>query len=74
VQVSMNLIAPHEVGPCDVYDAVAARTAVRRAELVGLVPDAVLRTIPSGRWHDLDLDAERTIEARMASGGGGSRR
>ena len=40
-----------------------------RAELVGLVPDAALRAVPRARWGELDLDEERTIEARMADHG-----
>ena len=73
-QVSCNLIAPSVVGPDAVYDAVAGTTAVARAELVGLVPDAVLSTVPRHRWAELDLDRSRTIEARLAAAGldGGS--
>lgn len=66
VQVSCNLIDPLGVGPAAVYDAVAARTSVERAELVGLVPEAVLAAVDPGRWRELDLDAERTIESRLA--------
>ena len=69
VQVSMNLVDPSVVGPADVYDAVAARAAIARAELVGLVPDAVLAAIDPGRWAQLDLGADRTIEARVATRG-----
>lgn len=69
VQVSLNLVRPHEVGPGAAWDAVAARTAVDRAELVGLVPDAVLRAEPEGRWTELDLGPDRTIEARLARAG-----
>lgn len=65
VQISMNLIAPSEVGPEDVYDAVAAVAPVRRAELVGLVPDAVRASIDPRRWAALDLDGDKTIEARL---------
>ena len=80
VQVSMNLVAPMRVGPGEAYDLVAARARVRRAELVGLVPEAVLRAVPATRWVELDLDADRTVEARLAgltkprpgSGGGGA--
>jgi hypothetical protein len=67
VQVSMNLVRPLEVGPAAVYDAVAARAPVQRAELVGLVPAAVLAAIPPERWPELDLDEARTIEARLAA-------
>ena len=48
VQVSMNLIAPDEVGPAEAYDAVAAEREVARAELVGLVPASVLDAIGAG--------------------------
>ncbi|HUQ38824.1 MAG TPA: hypothetical protein VM030_01595 [Acidimicrobiales bacterium] len=74
VQVSCNLIAPHRVGPGAVYDAVAAEAAVARAELVGLVPTAVLEAEPEARWSQLDLDRSRTIEARLEQAGldGGS--
>ena len=69
VQVSMNLVDPSVVGPDAAFDAVAARAAVARAELVGLVPRAVLDRIDPGRWAQLDLAAERTIEARCAQQG-----
>ena len=65
VQVSMNLVAPGTVGPAEAYDAVAARIRVTGAELVGLVPDAVLRAVPEDRWSELDLDGDRTVEARL---------
>lgn len=70
VQVSMNLIAPAEVGPAVAYDRVAAAAAARGlhvdgAELVGLVPAAVLAAVPRGRWAELDLAEDRTIEARV---------
>lgn len=66
VQVSMNLIDPLTTGPAEVYDTVAAAASVARAELVGLVPRAVLDRIDPDRWSDLDLAADRTIEARCA--------
>jgi glutamate formiminotransferase len=74
-QVSCNLVDPLSVGPAAVYDAVAACAPVARAELVGLVPEAVLAAVDPGRWPELDLDAGRTIEARLArrtTAGGGS--
>ena len=47
---------------------VAARAAIARAELVGLVPEAVLRNGSTRRrWAELDLSPERTIEARLAA-------
>jgi glutamate formiminotransferase/glutamate formiminotransferase/formiminotetrahydrofolate cyclodeaminase len=66
VQVSMNLVEPDVVGPDAVYDEVAARASVARAELVGLLPDAVLRRVDPARWAELDLNPERTIESRLA--------
>jgi glutamate formiminotransferase len=65
VQVSLNLVEPDIVGPDAVYDEVAARAPVARAELVGLLPDAVLRRIDPRRWAELDLSPERTIESRL---------
>lgn len=70
-QVSMNLIAPDAVGPAEAFDRVVAASASRRgvvvtgAELVGLIPEAVLRRTPRGRWTALDLSPDRTIEARL---------
>ena len=69
VQVSCNLIAPWSFGPEAAYDAVASRTAVAKAELVGLAPAAVLKRIPSHRWRELDLDPSSTIEARLEQAG-----
>jgi glutamate formiminotransferase len=65
VQVSCNLVNPTELGPAQVYDAVAALAPVARAELVGLLPAAVLGAVPPHRWDQLDLDPGHTIEARM---------
>ncbi len=64
VQVSMNLVNPRLVGPAAVYDIVASHAPVARAELVGLVPRGVLDAIDPSRWPELDLDVDRTIEAR----------
>jgi glutamate formiminotransferase len=69
VQVSLNLVAPRQVGPADAYDAVAGRAAVARAELVGLVPTWVLDAVPRHRWAELDLDPSRTVEARLEAAG-----
>ena len=60
-QVSMNLVDPYRLGPADAYDAVAARAAVDRAELVGLLPAAILAAVPPNRWAELDLDPGRTL-------------
>lgn len=67
VQLSMNLVDPLVLGPAQAFDAVSALVPVAGAELVGLVPEAVLRATPRGRWAELDLDADRTIEARLAA-------
>jgi glutamate formiminotransferase/glutamate formiminotransferase/formiminotetrahydrofolate cyclodeaminase len=66
VQVSMNLLDPGRVGPEAAWDRVARHTEVAGAELVGLVPEAVLAATPRARWDELDLSADRTIEARLA--------
>lgn len=68
VQVSMNLLDPLVVGPAEVFDLVGGG----RAELVGLVPEAVLDRIPAGRWAELDLSPDRTIEARLRAAGAGT--
>ena len=70
-QVSCNLIDPVRVGPAEAFDAVAARTAeaggrVEGAELVGLVPQVVLRAVPAHRRPALGLSEEATVEARLA--------
>lgn len=74
VQVSMNLIAPEVLGPAEAYDVVTAAAAARGratagAELVGLVPQVVLDAIAPSRWSELDLAADRTIEARLEGRG-----
>jgi glutamate formiminotransferase len=73
-QVSFNLIDPASVSVADVYDAVAERARARgcsvlRGELVGLVPQSMLSTIPPRRWPELDLSSDATIEGRMAGRG-----
>jgi glutamate formiminotransferase / 5-formyltetrahydrofolate cyclo-ligase len=72
LQVSMNLVDPAQFGPAPAYDEVARHaralgTGVERAEVVGLVPQAVLEAVPQARWAELDLDPRRTIEARLGS-------
>ena len=66
VQVSLNLVAPEVVGPAEAWDRVAARVPVAGAELVGLVPAAVLDRTDPARWAQLDLAPDRSIEARLA--------
>lgn len=66
VQVSMNLVDPATLGPAEAYDLVAAHAPVAGAELVGLLPREVLDHVPTERWVPLDLDPDRTIEARAS--------
>lgn len=80
-QVSCNLVDPLGTGPAAAFDAVegaagAIGVRVDGAELVGLVPAAVLAAVDPSRWAELDLDPSRTIEARLDQAGldGGSRR
>jgi glutamate formiminotransferase len=68
MQVSCNLIDPLVVGPGTVYDEVAALVGdgeVVRAELVGLIPRAVLEAEERRRWGELGLSEDQTIEARL---------
>jgi glutamate formiminotransferase / 5-formyltetrahydrofolate cyclo-ligase len=72
VQVSCNLLDPARVGPGSIYDQVAGAIAgseahIIRAELVGLIPTAVLRAEPQGRWGALGLSAQSAIETRRAA-------
>jgi len=67
IQVSMNLIKPDEIGPLQVFDQIAERAEIARAELVGLVPARVLASIPKNRWVELDLSKEKTIEWCLAA-------
>ena len=69
VQVSMNLVHPSAVGPADATDAVSALATIVGCELVGLVPRVVLDAVEPVRWVELDLAADRTIEARLAARG-----
>ncbi len=64
-QVSMNLVRPDQVGPAEAYDRVAELVEVAGAELVGLLPRGVLVRIPPGRWAELGLAEDRTVEARL---------
>jgi hypothetical protein len=70
VSFSMNLVEPDALGPEVAYDlvaelAAAQGAAVAGAELVGLLPAAVLEGVPRSRWAELDLAEDRTIEARL---------
>lgn len=64
-QVSMNLVDPERLTPADAFDAVAARAPVDRAELVGLVPPAVLEAIPPARWAELGLSAGKALPPEL---------
>ncbi len=57
----MNLVDPARLGPGEAYDAVAARVAVDRAELVGMLPGAVLDAVLPDRWAELDLSRARAL-------------
>jgi len=70
VQVSCNLIDPTRVGPSVVYDAVEAAVAegaIERAELVGLIPAALLGREDPARWRQLGIGPDVTIESRTSS-------
>lgn len=71
VQVSCNLIEPGLVGPSAVYDQVASlvpqRGAIDRSELVGLIPQSVLEAQDRGRWAELGLSEDSTIESRLGT-------
>jgi glutamate formiminotransferase / 5-formyltetrahydrofolate cyclo-ligase len=70
-QVSCNLTEPDAFGPARLYDEVAALAAgaggaAEGAELVGLLPEVVLAAVPPARRPELGLDAEATVESRLA--------
>ncbi len=69
-QVSCNLIDPGQLGPAEVYDLVESLVdqeggAVIGAELVGLIPESILRGIPATRWTRLGLAADKSVESRL---------
>jgi glutamate formiminotransferase len=70
VQLSCNLVNPLVVGPAAVRDQVSRLADIERTELVGLVPESVLRSVPEELWADLDLAPERTIEHRLRASTG----
>ncbi|HSN01943.1 MAG TPA: hypothetical protein VLS91_00510 [Acidimicrobiales bacterium] len=69
VQVSCNVIDVSAVRLSRVYDEVASGLPrggrIARAELVGLAPRALLDAEDPSRLAQLDLSAQRTIEARI---------
>jgi glutamate formiminotransferase len=69
-QVSCNLIDPGRYGPLRLYDEVASLvgergSSVEGGELVGLIPEAVLATVPSDRRAELGLSEDATVESRL---------
>ena len=69
-QVSCNLVDPDHYGPERLYATVAAlvRDAGGRVdggELVGLIPESVLASVPNARRAELGLAEEATVESRL---------
>jgi glutamate formiminotransferase / 5-formyltetrahydrofolate cyclo-ligase len=69
VQVSCNLVEPFEVGPAELWAPVGAHADIAGAELVGLVPDAVLAAVPVGERERLGLPEGCDISSRLATAG-----
>ena len=77
-QVSCNVVDHRQVTLTEVFDEVAAGSAefgcsVTRGELVGLLPQVSLSAVDEGRWVELGLRAEDTIESRIGELGNGTR-
>ncbi|MGH3731979.1 MAG: hypothetical protein ACRDVC_01145 [Acidimicrobiales bacterium] len=69
VQISCNLIDPMTVRPSAVYDkalGLLGAGEVDHAELVGLIPEGVLKAEDPKRWAQLGLAEGATIESRLA--------
>lgn len=71
-QVSCNLVDPLATDLAALVDAVdhlvdEAGGRVDRLELVGLLPAAMLRTVPPRRWSELSVSEGQTVEARLAA-------
>ena len=64
-QVSCNLLRPLERGPAEVWDEVARSAGIARAEVVGLVPQALFDATPETRRSELGLYPGLTIEERL---------
>jgi glutamate formiminotransferase / 5-formyltetrahydrofolate cyclo-ligase len=69
-QVSCNLVDPDRYGPEQLYDAVTtlvreAGGRVEGAELVGLIPEAVLAAVAPRRRPELGLSEDGTVESRL---------
>ena len=69
VQVSCNIVDVETVFPSQVYDRVRTLLPeggqISRAELVGLVPTALLERENPARWVELGLSRDATIEQRI---------
>ena len=77
-QVSCNVVDHRQVTLTEVFDEVAAGSAefgcsVTKGELVGLLPQVSLSAVDEGRWVELGLRAEDTIESRISELGNGTR-
>ncbi len=71
-QVSCNLIDPWSSGIEAAYDSIASEVnrrggTVLNAELVGLVPEAILHRVHRSRWTTLGLTDRSSIESRLGS-------
>ncbi len=69
-QVSCNLVDPGRYGPAELYDAVAALVtqaggAVEGAELVGLIPEVVLRRPRGAAGPSSASRTQATVESRL---------
>lgn len=68
IQISCNLIDPLVVPPSKVYDEAAdllSAGTIDHAELVGLIPQALLELEDRKRWSQLGLAKNATIESRL---------
>jgi glutamate formiminotransferase len=70
MQVSCNLIDPGLFGVEAAYDCIAAAVEkhhgeIHNAELVGLLPAALLEEVDRSRWKELGLNEGSTIESRL---------
>ncbi len=77
-QVSCNVVDHRQVTLTEVFDEVVAGSAefgcsVTKGELVGLLPQVSLSAVDEGRWVELGLRAEDTIESRIVELGNGTR-
>ena len=77
-QVSCNVVDHRQVTLTEVFDEVVAGSAefgcsVTKGELVGLLPQVSLSAVDEGRWVELGLRAEDTIESRISELGNGTR-